>query len=154
MAKLRANMVVVGDNPEAARIRAILVGIGATVVDVNEAYKLDSYAAVFVSDKPLTQTLRSGKVRSMRFCKVRRTVDELKEAGVDHIPACVGNAQGVVVFSKSKIASGHHQNLENAVQEIERVCTRFRNFAIDKVFQDAALERKNQVRRARAAAVA
>jgi hypothetical protein len=152
MAKLRANMVVLGDSPEAARIRAILLDIGATVVDASDAYKLDSYAAVFVSDKPLTQTLRSGKIRSMRFCKVRRTVDELMEAGVDHIPTCVANAQGVVVFSRSKIASGHHMSLENAIQEIERVCTRFRNFAIDKAFQDAASERKKRARQARAVA--
>lgn len=147
MAKLRANMVVIEDSPEAGRIRTILTQLGATVVDPSEAYRLDSYAAIFFTDKPLTRHVRGTKLRSMRFCRIRRTADKLEEAGIDYIPACIKGAEGIVVFSRDRMASGHPMNLMDAVHEIERVCTRFRNCTIDKALKDAAKERKNQLQR-------
>ena len=152
----KVNIVVVGDTVEANRIRDMLAEHGATVIDPSVAYLEQSYAAVFITDEPIYRRTRRNRVRNQRFCRIQRNAMNLQEVGVHNIPSCITGATGIVVFSRDLVQSSRSATellgLNNAVREVVRLCSRYRNFTIDKAFQDAALERKSQARRARAAA--
>lgn len=156
MGNAKVNIVVVGDTVEANRIRELLTECGATIVDPSIAYLERSYAAVFLSDQPLFRRTRRNRVRNQRYCRIQRSAMNLREVGVHNIPTCISDATGIVVFSRELVRAPMDADtllgLKNAVREVVRLCTRYRNFMIDKALQDAALERKKQARRARAVA--
>lgn len=151
----KVNIVVVGDSVEATRVREMLTEQGAQVIDPSVAYLERSYAAVFFTDEPIFRRTRRNRVRNQRYCRIQRTAMNLQEVGVNNIPDCITGATGIVVFSRKLLQGSPSPDdllgLQNAVREVVRLCTRYRNFTIDKALQDAALERKNRIRRERAA---
>lgn len=158
MPNAKVTIVVVGDTVEATRIRELLAEQGANIIDPSVAYLERSYAAVFLTDEPVFRRTRKNRGRNQRYCRIQRSAMGLREVGMREIPPCITGATGIVAFSRALVRAPAHPDtlpgLKNAAREVVRMCTRYRNFMLDKELQDAALERRNQVRRARAAAVA